>query len=379
MMAPSLRMLTLRSLALLCCAGLTVVACSAGFGANGQEESEEQELVELGETGTGAGDTNGNTGGFYAGSDGGGDQGCAQAEVTPTPIAVTMLVAVDRSGSMADAGKWSAAKAAFTAFFTNPAADGLQVALSFWPFATCSDQICITAGCSVPTVSVGSLDDPGHEAALIGAFNIASPGGGTPMSTALGGACQWAVDRQLSHQGTERVVVVFLTDGEPTVCDLNVHNIAAQAAGAYAQAEVLTFAVGLQGSYEPTLDLIAQNGQTGQGFFIGSGNVQADLVNALNAIRETVMACSFAMPDSGDPNQPVDPTRVNVTFTSGGGSPWTIPQVPGEAQCGTGGGWYYDDPANPQSINLCDATCDSVQGDLDGRIEVVLGCTTQTY
>ena len=85
------------------------------------------------------------------------------------------------------------------------------------------------------------------------------------------------------------------------------------------------------------------------------------------------------MPDSGDPNQPVDPTRVNVTFTPGGGTPGTIPQVPDETQCTAGGGWYYDNPADPQSINLCDTPCDAVQGDLAGRIDVVLGCTTQTY
>jgi len=365
----------------LAASGVLAVACSAGFGTNADllEEDEDQEL-ELGDTGAGAGDISSNDGGFESGSGGGLPEGCAEAEVTPTPITVTMFVAVDRSGSMSEAGKWTAAKGAFTSFFTNPVADELSVALSFWPFATCSDMICTTAGCAVPTVPLGPLDDPQHELSLIGAFNIASPGSGaTPMSTALGGACQWAMDRQFGNLGKERVVVVFVTDGEPTVCDLNVGNFAGQAANAYAQAGVLTFAVGLQGSFEPTLDAIAQAGHTGQGFFIGSGNVEADLLNALNAIRETVMACSFAMPDSGDPSQPVDPSRVNVTFTSGGGSPWTLPQVPGEAQCGGGGGWYYDNPADPQSITLCDATCDAVQGDLDGRIDVVLGCTTQTY
>jgi len=67
---------------------------------------------------------------------------------------------------------------------------------------------------------------------------------------------------------------------------------------------------------------------------------------------------------------------VNVSFTPGGGSEQTIGKVDDEASCGAGGGWYYDNNADPQTIILCPASCDTVQLDDAGKIEVVLGCTT---
>ena len=44
--------------------------------------------------------------------------------------------------------------------------------------------------------------------------------------------------------------------------------------------------------------------------------------------------------------------------------------------CGAFGGWYYDDEANPSTIILCPATCETVRGDESGKISVVLGCDT---
>lgn len=361
-------------------AGLLATACSAGAGSDSSGLSEGAGGVGSGGFGFGATGNTGNEGGFNSGQGGGGGmEGCAHTQVTPQMLEVTMFVAIDKSGSMADYGKWTAARNAFTSFFSNPAADSLKVALAFWPLGTCSDPLCDVIGCAQPMVDVGSLSDGGHELALIGAFNLVSPNGGTPMSAALAGATGWAVDRQQANPSTERVVVVFLTDGEPTTCNLNVNAIAQNAANAFAVAEVLTFAVGLQGSFESTLNLIAQAGGTGQGYFIGSGNVEGELINALNAIRESVMACTYAMPASGDPQNPVDPTKVNVTYTPGGGASTTIPQVPNEAACGAAPGWFYDNPADPHAITLCPASCDQVQIDPAGQVDIVLGCTTQTY
>jgi hypothetical protein len=48
-----------------------------------------------------------------------------------------------------------------------------------------------------------------------------------------------------------------------------------------------------------------------------------------------------------------------------------------EADCGPGGGWYYDDNANPQSIRVCPSTCAAIQSDLDGRIDILFGCRTE--
>jgi hypothetical protein len=292
---------------------------------------------------------------------------------------VNMFIAVDRSGSMGNQNKWENARAAFTSFFQDPDADSLNVALRFWPDNNqCQDPACSIDGCSVPDVPLGSLADTAHEQALVSAFNSTGPDGFTPMWAALGGATKWALDRQVANEGLERNVVILLSDGAPNDCGSDVSAIAQHATDAYNQAEILTFSVGLEGSNEQVMNTIAAAGQTQMAFFIGNANAEAELLAALKAIQDSVVACTFAMPQSTDPTNPVDPTQVNITFTpSGSQATQTIFQVANEGGCGSAGGWYYDDPVNPAIITLCPDTCNSVQADENGKIEIVLGCGTQ--
>jgi hypothetical protein len=65
-----------------------------------------------------------------------------------------------------------------------------------------------------------------------------------------------------------------------------------------------------------------------------------------------------------------------VRLTPDGGTPEVVPQVPTVGDCGTEGGWYYDNPAAPTKILLCPASCELVQSVNQGAIEIVLGCQT---
>jgi uncharacterized protein YegL len=358
-------------------AGLVVAACTGGIG----DPSTLDDGSSSSGSGSGTGGSSSGAAGFNPGEggEGGGFEECAGVAEEATFIPVSMFIAVDKSGSMNNDNKWTNVKAAFVSFFTDPGADGLNVALRFWPDSGCEDPYCDINGCSQPQVQLGSLADPNHEQALINTFNSKGPGGMTPMSAALGGACQWAVAHQGQNEGAEKVVVILVTDGAPTACDTNINNIAQHAANAFTAAEILTFAVGLEGSNEAQMNIIAQAGQTAPAFFIGNGNAQAELLAALQAIQQTVVACSFAMPESDDPNNPVDPNQVNITFTpGGGGEPVLISQVASAADCTqANGGWYYDDPGNPSAIFLCESTCNAVQSDQEGKIEIVVGCATQ--
>lgn len=317
--------------------------------------------------------------GFDPGTGGGtgvgGDDSCADLTLEPQNIPVSMFITVDKSGSMNNNGKWGATKNAFTSFFLDPAADGLNVAMRFWPDGSC-DTSCNIAGCAQAQVEMGSLADPAHEQALVNLFNSKSPNGLTPMESALAGAEQYALSFQQAAEAGERIVVVFVTDGEPTVCNQNINVIAQYAADAYAQAEILTFAVGLQGSNENQMNTIAQAGNTGQGYFIGSGNTEQDLLQALKDIQEVAVACTFAMPESPDPNKPVDPQAVNILYAPDGTSDGAaIPYVGSEDGCAGGKpGWYYDDPADPAVIYLCDTTCDTVNANDEGKLEIKVGC-----
>jgi hypothetical protein len=317
-------------------------------------------------TGTGFGADNASTGTLNE---------CASESIEAELLPLTMFIAFDKSGSMGDNNKWNDATAALKGFFADPTAADLEVALRFFPQGGCSENECDVSACATPQVNVGALTaDPApmdaQEQALINAINNTSPGGGTPISAALQGGIQWGT-QYLAQNPDHKVVVILVTDGEPQGCQENIGQIANIAAQGLAQ-NVPTYAVGLQGSNEGQLTQITTAGG-GTPFFIGNGNAEAELLAALQAIRGEALACEIPIPEPtmGDFN----PELVNVEYTpGGGGTPQTIGKVPDAASCGSSGGWYYDDPANPQTIMLCPASCDTVKVDPDGAIKVVLGC-----
>jgi hypothetical protein len=344
--------------------------------------------LDVGGLGSGAGTGSGatGTGGLGLGTNGssgtGGDgfEQCQAIENAATKIPVSMFIQIDKSGSMGENNKWGNAKNAFTKFVNDPKAqDGLNVALRFWPDAGCDNATCSTAKCAQPQVPLGPLSDPNQVQQLVSLFNSKSPAGLTPMSAALAGATQWAVSQQTMAEKKEKVVVILMTDGEPTACDTNIAHIAKFASDAYAQKEILTFAVGFVGSKQSDMDAIANAGHTGKGFYIGNGNAEADLLAALKKIQDSVVSCAYAMPESPDPNQSIDPKLVNINYQPGDGSKSvSFSQVANESACGSDtASWYYDDPDHPAAILLCPKTCDLVQTDQNAKIKVVLGCATK--
>lgn len=317
------------------------------------------------------------TSGSGAGSgSSGGLEGCATSSEGATQIPVNMFVTVDKSGSMNEDQKWSNAKAAFIAFFQDPEVASLRVALRFWPDDGCDANSCNVDVCASPAVDIGPLSDAAHAKALVDEFNAKSPGGNTPMSAALAGATQWASGYVGKVEGAEKAVVVLVTDGEPNGCDNDINHIAKVAADAYGASGVQTFAVGLAGSNQTSMDKIAQGGNTSQGFFIGNGNAKADLIAALKKIQSSSVACVYATPKA-EPGKIVDPKLVNVNYTPSAGMSQTLGQVADEGACGAKGGWYYDDPSKPGIIKLCPTTCEMVQNDPGAKMQIVLGCTTQ--
>lgn len=333
-------------------------------------------------------------GGFNpAGSGGagaGGDMGCATSSVEATPLPLNMFIAIDISGSMADPSdphdmsspsKWAVVQKAFGSFFTDPSAQDLRVALRFWPDSGCDaglDPACAVAipACMLPEVDVGPLSDSAHRMDLIAALGKHTPSGGTPTSAALAGATKWCANYIAHAHKAEKAVTLLVTDGQPTSCDINVSNIAHLADVAYQGAGVLTYAVGLAGSNPGTMNQIAAGGHTGQAFMIAPGNMAAqDLLAALRKIQGGAVACSFAMP-APPPGQTIDPSKVNVEYAPSGGGRVDVAEVSSAAACGPKGGFYYDNPASPTSINLCPATCTEVRGDAGAKVNIVLGCAT---
>ena len=295
------------------------------------------------------------------------------AELVP----VNMFIQFDKSGSMDNDNKWNNATNALSAFFQDPGAAGLRVALRFFPNDGCG---CNIDDCAQMEVALAPLTaDPApadtQEQALLDAINANGPDGNTPMYAALAGAIQAAETHIMDNPG-ERAVVIIVTDGEPNGCNEDYDDIAGLAA-AGVQNDVLTYAIGLQGSNENLMNMIAAQGGTNQAFLIGNGNTTQDLLTALQQIQGNTVSCSFVVPTEASNGQTIDPNQVNLVVTSGGTST-TVPQVADAGSCGSDPGWYYDDPANPSVITLCPDYCDAIQADENAQIKLEFGCATET-
>jgi von Willebrand factor type A domain len=356
-------------------------------------------------TGTGTTGTSGDGGSISVGvtstgtGGSGGDDSCAQATAQAKLIPLKMFITIDQSGSMADNNKWDNVQKAFAGtaplfndgFFEDPNAGAIGVALRFWPDEydfqnpnppiACNDAVdfncgpAVVAACETPEVDVGLLSDPMQVKKLVDTFQAHMPTGSTPTSAAIDGATKWAAKYMVAKNHTEQAVVVIVTDGDPTTCNTDITYIAGLADKAFQGAGVLTFAVGLDGSEPQIMNQIAQGGHTGQAFMIGNGNAAQDLLNAIKKIQAASVSCSFTMPVPPDPKDMIDLNQVFVNYTPGnGGMKQTFDQVANSALCGAAGGWYYDNPTMPTTINLCPATCTQVQADNMAKVEIFLGC-----
>ncbi|MEM9694256.1 MAG: vWA domain-containing protein [Myxococcota bacterium] len=303
---------------------------------------------------------------------------CGAVVVEPAPVPAALFVAVDKSGSMDDNNKWVRTTGAFSSFFSSPDAAELDVALRFWPDADGCGLSCAMHGngCERPEVDMGSLSDPAHRNLLLASFRAAEPNGPTPMAAALTGAIEYARDYKQTAPRGQWGAVVLMSDGKPEQCEERPERLGDFARTAYVHADIPVFAVGLRGSDPTVMDAIAAGGGTQRSYPIGQADLEDDLLEALESIRDSAASCTFAMPGEDDARVDIDPTLVNMVLSTGAGDT-TVPQVAGgRAACQGGPGWFYDDPTNPTSMSLCDFTCEGLNSSDDTRLNVEIGCIT---
>jgi hypothetical protein len=264
-------------------------------------------------------------------------------------------------------------------------------------------DICDPAYYATPDVPVGMLTGTaaGQAATLWTSLMGHDPAGYTPTGPALQGALTFARQR-IAAMPTHRVAVVLVTDGlpggflpgfPPAQCmpgDIaGISALASGAQGAGGSPPVPTFVIGVFSpgaaatTAQTNLDMLAKAGQANpdaKAVIITTGaDITTPLTEALKQVQSRAIACDFQVPSQG-----VNFKEVNVTFTNGAGTTVTpIGHAPIDGTDGSGcdarGGWYYDkDPmtAAPTKITACPATCAMLQTDLDGKVDVVLGCPT---
>jgi hypothetical protein len=244
---------------------------------------------------------------------------------------------------------------------------------------------------AMPDVAVGNL--PGAATSLNAALTAQTPGGYTPTGPALSGALDFARTR-LSALPEHRIAVVLVTDGLPggfipgrpnadcTPADIpGIAAILGGTKGAKGAPPVLTFVIGVfdnttAGTAQTNLNMLASAGGTSSAVIVNTGqSVTQQLQDALKQVQSKAIACEYKVPATG-----VDFNKVNVTFTSGSNKT-PVGHLPSNnpADCDARGGWYYDKnppQETPTSIKACPKSCELFQTDVNGQVNIALGCPT---
>ena len=302
------------------------------------------------------------------------DAACAVEHVEAEEVPIDLFIMADRSGSMSGSG-WTSQSAGLNAFFTDPLSKGIYVALSFFPWDGSCDDLPACNGDMYykPQVQWGLLPD--HATALADTIDTTEPDGCTPTQDALNGVLRGAYDRQTAFKD-HVVAAVIVSDGEPCcgMCPIEDASGLGQIAYQYANGSppINTFTIYAASSASTSMNSIAQQGGTLQAYNATGGT--SAFITALDGIRSALIACEYKLPvpEAGTLNTEV----IEVEFTSGDGTTEKIPRIKAPEECGTDAGWRYDDDTNPTRIILCPTSCDGVQGDEEGQVDILMGCET---
>jgi hypothetical protein len=334
----------------------------------------------------GGGGTNGGGGTTGAGGTGG-DKSCTAVGAKAMPLPVDIYVLLDRSGSMLndinDDGsmgtnpmpmpgvpiKWDAMVDALSKFVNSPSASMFQLGLGVFP--STGRGACNIAGYSTPVVPVAAL--PGGAMPFLSGVMASAPqrGGGTPTLPALRGAIMYAQQREA--MAGRRLAIALATDGMPNDCNSDIMAVA-DAAQMGAGLGVYTFVIGV-GKQLMNLNQIAMAGGTKSAYLVEMATAD-QLAAAFKEVQNQAskLVCSFMIPPP-PAGMTLDPNKVNVQFTTPDPAmSFQIGQVTDRMNCGPSGGWYYDNPTNPRTVNLCEASCGKVNGSGGGSIELQFGC-----
>jgi hypothetical protein len=348
-------------------------------------------------------------------------QSCASSAREAQLLPAHLLFLLDRSGSMncnppngraeladcrgvtqlpAEATKWQVTNGALDLALTELSAlDNVSVGLTVFPMVGGNPED-VRLPEQGPDVPIRALD-PAQLDQLTSFLGSVVPSGETPLANATLSSYEFLRQQIVGGELEGNIFVVLMTDGSetasPTLLQQLVDTWVGTAASGFG---IRTFAIGAPGS-EParaTLSKIAADGRTPQrpdcnssgatsgGIdpsvgdchfdMTGSTDFAEDLAQALIAIsRDNALACDFAVPTNPSGGG-VNLNEVNVTFTTRSQAPVQVLKDSG-GTCGVDAeGWQFS--PDHQRIVLCGEICQRVKSQSDGRVDIVLGCPTQS-
>jgi hypothetical protein len=386
------------------CVGLMAIGCSSGEpstvtglggsgGSGGGSGGGSAGTTVIGAGGTGTAASGGSAGTTIIGTSGSGTSGgsggsggidaCETVSTGATLQPVYLVFAFDVSGSMGKGDydwhdrtlKWDPVVAATKAFFEDPASMGFEASLTVFPDGDGDDERCEDATYAMPDVAMTALPSPTFGVTL-DAIGAEEWRGGTPTLHVVRGTLGQIEQARTANPG--HYALVLVTDGYPQGCDDNeIASVVTEVQAAAATTPTYVIGVAnppIDGAPDTVTDLaaIAMAGGTTDAFIIDTGN-PTDTVSRFRAvveqIRDQALSCSITIP-APPGGREFDKNRVEVTYTSGA---TTTPLVY-DPTCAAPSAWHYDDPANPTSIELCEATCTTVQADAMAGLGVNFAC-----
>jgi hypothetical protein len=396
---------------------LPLISCSGNEGATASDGGAAGAPILEGSGGggfdfTAAGASAGSAGDGSGGSSGQADGAGEAASCSPSDAVVACVgetyagesipldiyLMFDQSGSMCsclDAGasqicpnpdcsqtRLDAVREAISQFSSDPASAGIGVGLGYFGKQPIGQASCDASEYEAPAVEVGEL--PEHAATIMAALNQVAPTGETPTGAAIRGACTYASSHKRNSPG-HQVVILLLTDGKPEApatcqdgagaCCPTLADAVAAAEDCRTGSDIETYVLGV-GPLLENLEQIAVAGGTERAYLVEGGDVSSEVLGALNRIRgDAAIPCHLQLPRPPD-RQTLVHDQVNLEYESARCEPTLFSAVPSASECGTEDGWYYDDPSNPHSIELCPRSCDRVSGP-GGSLQLSVGCETR--
>ncbi len=313
---------------------------------------------------------------------------CTRTASAETTLAkVHLAVAFDVSGSMGKLDKpyydpkvkWEPVVSAMKAFFTDPASMNLFASLVFFPIDSSESKRCAADSYAKPDVPMTALPSDAFGAAIdaVTPKTMSDWRGGTPTLAVLQGTYSFVEPLAKADTGS-KYALVLVTDGYPQDCSSDDDKIATVAAAVKGFAsELPTYVIGISNpppgpDTVTNLNDIAVAGGTDHAFIIETGDPTATIDafrDAVSSIRMSQLSCDFEIPPP-PAGQTFDPTRANVTYTSGS----TARDLAYDASCKSDGAWKFDDDSAPKRMILCDATCTAVRADAQAQLRVDFGC-----
>ena len=322
---------------------------------------------------------------------------CAGLSYEPEYMPLDIYVMFDQTGSMCSCvdpplignpcpdsscrkTRIEAIREAMSRFMADPASAGIGIGVGYFGQFPIGSAVCQDSPYAAAAVGINQLPD--NASAMMLSLNGVSPTGETPTGSAIRGACSYAKSWKQSHS-SHKVVLLLVTDGLPEApvscptagcCPTLSDAQSAATACLTDNPGIQTYVLGV-GPYLDNLRQIASAGGTSDAYLVGSGDVSAEVLQALNLIRGAAsIPCSLKIP-SPSSGQTLAYDEVNIAYADSSCQGTVYPYVKEAAACGTDVGWHYDNAAAPTHVELCPTSCDQVST-AGARLMFTMGCRT---